>query len=80
MNDDVNIIRVYLFDVVTGFGARLDKHDVELAGFTFAFFCGDLTFVREVSLVAYQHDDDVTAAFGSHVVDPFGSLVERVGI
>jgi len=33
-------------------------------------------FVREIGLVAYEHDEYVGTALGSHVVYPLGRLLE----
>lgn len=66
---------LHLLHVVAGFGARLDEHDVQLFGLAFALLGGHLPFVGQIRFVADQHDDDVGAAFGAHIVDPFGRLM-----
>ena len=66
----------YLFDVVAGFGACLDEHNIQLFGLLFAILRKDLPLILQVGFIAYQHDDDVVSTLGSDIVNPFGSLVE----
>ena len=66
----------YLFNIISRFSASLNEHDVELLRLAVAVFGGDLALVRQVRLVAHQHDDHVGPTLRAHVVDPFRCLVE----
>jgi len=65
-----------VLDVVADLGARLDKHEVVLAGLLLALLRRHLALLVQVRLVADQNDDDVVAALGAHVVDPFSRVLE----
>lgn len=58
--------------------ARLNEHDLELLRLLFALFCGHLSFVTEIGLVADQDDNNVIATFAADVVDPFRGIEERL--
>jgi hypothetical protein len=70
----------HLLHIVTSFSTRFDKHNIQLFRFSFAFLRRHLTFVRQIGFVSYQHDDDIGAAFRSHIVDPLRRLMEWIGI
>lgn len=70
----------YLFHVVTSLRTGFNEHHIQFFRFPLAFFRRDLALVREVSFVAHQHDDYVTATLRPDVVDPFRCLVKWVGI
>jgi hypothetical protein len=40
----------------------------------------DSPFIREISFVADEHDENVRSSFGSNIINPLGSLLEGVGI
>lgn len=69
-----------VLDVVAELGARLDKHEVVLLGLVLALLRRHLALVVEIRLVADQHDDDVVAALGAHVVYPFPRVLEGLGV
>lgn len=69
-----------LLNVVARLRTRLDEHHVQLLGLALALLRRHLPLVRQVRLVAHQHDDHVAAPFRAHVIDPLGRLVERVCI
>eukprot|EP00632_Arachnochrysis_sp_CCMP2950_P002849 CAMPEP_0185710538 /NCGR_PEP_ID=MMETSP1164-20130828/30938_1 /TAXON_ID=1104430 /ORGANISM="Chrysoreinhardia sp, Strain CCMP2950" /LENGTH=452 /DNA_ID=CAMNT_0028378055 /DNA_START=46 /DNA_END=1403 /DNA_ORIENTATION=+ len=66
-----------LLDVEARLGGGLDEHDVLVVGLGLALLARDLAPVREVRLVADEHDDDVVAALGADVVDPLGRVDVR---
>jgi len=69
-----------LLHIVAGLSARLNEHHVQLLRLSLTLLGGHLPLVREIRLVADQHDDDVAAPLCAHVIDPLGGLVERVGV
>lgn len=70
----------HLFHIVARLGAGLYEHDVQLARLAIAVLGGHLPLVRQVRLVADEHDDDVRAALCAHVIDPLRRLVEGVRV
>lgn len=72
--------KTHLFHIVSGFTWCLDKHNIQFGGFAFAVFCWNLTFVGQISFISNEHNNDIRASFSAHIVNPFGSLMERVCI
>lgn len=70
----------HLLDIVSSLGAGLNEHDVEFLGLALAFLNADLALVRQIGLVANEHDNDILAALCPHIVNPLGSLLERVAV
>lgn len=46
----------------------------------FDFKLSKLPLVRQVSFIPHQHDYDITSSFCSHIINPFGRLLERIQI
>lgn len=67
-------------DVVPQLGARLHEHEVVLLRLLLALLRRHLALVVQVRLVAHQDDNNVVAALGPHVVDPFPRVLEALSI
>ena len=64
-------------DVEARFGGGFDEEDARLPPARVALLGGDLPPLHQVRLVAHQHNDNVQAALGAHLLHPPRRVHER---